>query len=231
VRTEELCRALHTPPDEPPGALDIEKIIVVGAQMQRRRRIAVIGGAMLATVAMLVGITTITQFRVDTTELAQQPTPTASVPEAPAVAPAGDVIPTGIRDVKGELVLYMYLMDGLQPPHVQFGVAAGHRTPSGEVVPGVANNETRGILAETPGFHSIMGGNDETGVFLPAFGYYSGPAARIEATVQGKTVRARVAMWSVKKDIVIFWFPQEAVPDARLLSRPVAYDAKGNRLS
>lgn len=76
-----------------------------------------------------------------------------------------------------------------------------------------------------------MGGNNETGVFLPAFGYFSGPAARIEATVSGRTVRAHIAKWSIKDNVVIFWFPQQAVPDARLLARPVAYDAKGNRLN
>jgi hypothetical protein len=105
----------------------------------------------------------------------------------------------------------------------------GHRTASGELIPGTSNNDF--TATDRPGFHYIMGGDASRGVFVPAFGYYVGPAARIEARVQGTTVQARVVPWSQNPSIVAFWFPQEVVPNANVLGVPNAFDAQGNLLT
>jgi hypothetical protein len=105
----------------------------------------------------------------------------------------------------------------------------GHRTPSGELVPGTSNNDFSAV--DRPGFHPIMGGDSSSGVFVPTFGYYVGPAARIESEVNGVIVQARVVPWSQNPNIVAFWFPQEVVPNANVLGIPHAYDARGGLLT
>jgi hypothetical protein len=76
-----------------------------------------------------------------------------------------------------------------------------------------------------------MGGESSSGVFVPCFGYYVGPAERIESKVNGVVVQARLAKWSQNPSVVAFWFPQDVVPDENLLGIPQAYDAKGNVLT
>ncbi|MEV4312031.1 hypothetical protein [Actinocrispum sp. NPDC049592] len=229
---EALRRALQAPPDEQFGELDVTKIMATGTRIRRRRRVLVGGGAMLATAAVLVGVAVIPQLGgpapappADTLTTAPPPSSTAPYTPPPR-PPLGDVVYTGIKDAQGEVILYFVRTD---VPNVPFGLVAAHMTASGPRS-GVLNNETQ-RAGDAPGFHPIMGGGSETGTFLPVFGYFVGPAARIETKVLGKTYRARLARWSENPSVVVFWWPREAVPDQELLSKPVAYDANGRRLN
>jgi hypothetical protein len=227
---------MQAPPAEGFGELDLDKIMATGGRIRRRRRILVSGGAVLMTALLLVGVTAVGQFRQRAPDVAQPgPTvttaPAASTSTSPPYAkpPLGDMISTGIHDAQGELLIYFYAVDHPQLPDVHFGIAVAHRTLSGELLHGTANNDfSAGVR---PGFHQVMGGDSSSGVFVPAFGYYVGPAARIEAEVKGVIVQARVVPWSEKSSIVAFWFPEDVLPDATLLGRPNAYDAQGGLLT
>jgi hypothetical protein len=227
-----LRRAMQAPPDEQFGALDIDKIMTTGKWIRRRRRASIGAAAVLATAAVVVGVTTFIQPTPPSPPAQQPVLPTVSdpVPTAPKLRQLGDLVRTGIQHPDGEQVFFMYLIDAPDLPDVHFGIASGHRTPSGYVRDGIANNDFQNENGGRPGFHHISGGSDDTGTFTPAFGYYVGPAARIEARVLGRTVRARTAEWSEDKNIKLFWFPEDLVPDADLLGRPTAYDAQGKRL-
>ena len=229
---EALRRALQAPPDEQFGELDVSKIMATGTRIRRRRRVLVGGGAMLATAAVLVGVAVLPQLGgstptppADTLTTSPPPASTARTEPSPR-PPLGDVVHTGIKDDKGEVVLYFVKTT---VPRVPFGLMAAHMTATGPTS-GLLNNETH-RAGDAPGFHPIMGGNHDTGTFLPVFGYFVGPVARIETKVLGKTYRAQFARWSENPSVVMFWWPPEAVPDQALLGRPVAYDASGNRLN
>ena len=229
-----LRRAMQAPPAEGFGELDPDEIMVTGGRIRRRRRILVSGGAVLMTAFALVGVTAVGQFRQRAPDVAQPGLTVTTAPPASASPgsghepPLGDVITTGVRDGKGELVFYFYAIDVADLRGVDFGIAVGHRTPSGELVPGTSNNDFSD--GARPGFHHITGGDSTTGAFVPAFGYYVGSAARIESVVEGKTVQAQVAPWSENPSIVAFWFPQDVVPNANVLGVPDAYDAQGKLL-
>ena len=224
---EALRRALQAPPDEQFGELDVSKIMATGTRIRRRRRVLVGGGAMLATAAVLLALGGAAPTPpADTLTTAPPPPPSTAPYTPPSRPPLGDIVYTGIKDDKGEVILYFVKTD---VPKVPFGLVAAHMTASGPSS-GVLNNETQ-RAGDAPGFHPIMGGNTETGTFLPVFGYFVGPAARIEAKVLGKTYRAQFARWSENPSVVVFWWPQDVVPDQELLGRPVAYDANGRRLN
>ncbi|WP_051174139.1 hypothetical protein [Amycolatopsis orientalis] len=140
--------------------------------------------------------------------------------EEPDNTPWGDVIGTGVQGEGGELVFYGVKVDVEQLPETTFGIMAGHRSADGKVTAGTVANEYSGS-DKAPGFHAVSGGLNG----IPSFGYYAGPAAKITAKVNGKTVTAHQAAWSVDPNIVVFWFDSGA--DPRKLA---AFDASGKKL-
>lgn len=235
-----LRRAMRTPPAEGFGEPDLDAIMSAGGRIRRRRRLLVGGGVVTMTAILLVGVSLAGQQLHRGPEVAQSastmataaPTPlTTSLPEPDRKPPLGDLIPTGVHDKLGELTLYFYAIDDSTMPNVGFGISVAHRTPSGDVVALTSSSDF--VNSERPGFHYIQGGlhSHGSGVFIPAFGYYVGPADRIEAEVDGRTVRARVVPWSHDSSVKAFWFTQDLVPNASLMSVPTAFDAQGNKLA
>ncbi|GAB3894402.1 hypothetical protein GCM10029964_072810 [Kibdelosporangium lantanae] len=204
-----------------------------GRRIRTRRRVMAGGGAIVATAAVLVAVTTFGNLATPApvtpaTTLQTEPSPV--VPPQVDRPPLGDIIHTGITDDRGEVVFYFYKIDAPELPQVHFGLSVAHLDQHNDLKQGLANNEFR-RAADAPGFHPIMGGNSESGVFVPTFGYFVGPAAQIRATVLGRTVRAQMATWSEDPTVHAFWFTQDQVPDQDMLGRPVALDANGKRLN
>jgi hypothetical protein len=141
------------------------------------------------------------------------------------------VIPAGIRDQAGELVLFVVRIHLRQLPGTGFGIMAGHRATSGTLTGDVETNETTGS-ATAPGFHAVESPIEtgDPGTAIPEFGYYAGPAAKITASAGGKQVQASIARWSLNPQIVIFWFPATARPSATAPHGLTAYDASGHLL-
>ena len=94
----------------------------------------------------------------------------------------------------------------------------------------LATNEVRGS-DRSFGFHATDGGEVIRDQFIPVFGYFAGPAAKITTTVHGQTVEANLATWTEDPNVVFFWFDPDAVPDSASLTPLVAYDADGKRLT
>lgn len=140
-------------------------------------------------------------------------------------SPLGSVITTGLTGSHGELVFWFSKVDLSQLPKTTFGLIAGTRDAGGALRPGVATNETEGS-DDAPGFHAVQGAMTIDRQLFPAFGYYSGPVARIMATVNGSTVTLHQAAWDRNPNIVVFW-TDLGVGDPSNLT---AYDAAGNVL-
>jgi len=136
----------------------------------------------------------------------------------------GAVIPSGIKDPQGDVVFYGIRLHGIGAP---FGIMEGLQKPSGRLVGEVETNEFQGSDF-APGFHGVEGAVElgRARVAMPEFGYYAGPAAKITGVVNGTTVQAGQARWSVNPRIVIFWFPAGANA-----SGLTAYNAAGQQLA
>ena len=151
--------------------------------------------------------------------------PAPSTDRGPEKAAWGTVIGTGIRDSAGELVFYGVHVSEPRLPRTHFGIMAGLRDAAGRLTGLNLANEFQG--ADTAaGFHAVSGGIGVNGHDVPAFGYYSGPAAKITAKIGGKTVQAHQAQWSVDPRIVVFWFEPGPGDPANL----AAFDAAGKQL-
>ena len=53
----------------------------------------------------------------------------------------------------------------------------------------------------------------ENGLVQPAFGYYVGHPSVIKARVDGRTVTAHIAVWSVDKSVTVFWSTADGVAE------------------
>lgn len=168
--------------------------------------------------------------------------PSAAPPQVDAPAPAGAAQPvakvapetaepehvflgqpvnTGSTGPGGELVFRFVKVDEPEYlPNVHFGVLAGRTDAKGVFTGHYATNETVGS-DKAPGFHgaSVASGNGR----IPAFGYYSGPATKITATIGGKTVQANQADWSEDPTIKVWWFDYSTKEPSNL----AAFDAAG----
>ncbi|MEU3649850.1 hypothetical protein AB0E59_41220 [Lentzea sp. NPDC034063] len=231
-----LRRAMQTPPVEGFGELDLDAIMATGGRIRRRRRLLVGGGVVTMTAVLLVGVSLVGQQLHRGPDVGQSAstmvtTAPTSLPEPDGKPPLGDLIPTGVHNKLGELTLYFYAIDDSTMPNVRFGISAVQRTPSGDVVPVTSSSDF--VNSDRPGSHFIRGGlySHNGSVFIPAFGYYVGPADRIEAEIDGTTVRAQMVPWSHDSSVKAFWFPQELISNANLMSSPSAFDAQGNRLT
>ncbi|MEV4595969.1 hypothetical protein AB0K15_01035 [Amycolatopsis sp. NPDC049253] len=252
---DKLRSALREQPDQPFAAPDLDRIISDGRRIRRRRRIATGAGA-AAAVAAVVGIVfgavalrtpaeptqvpvaappapvTSGPLASDGVLPTTSPPPMSAIDQPPtsATQPYGDVIHTGIKTAGGEVVLYATKIDdNAALPDVHFGIMAAIQTKSGYLSL-YASNEIRGA-DRSFGFHATAGGIEAAGTWVPVYGYFSGPAAKIVSTVHGKPVQAQTALWSVDHRVVVFWFDQREVPDPAVLTPLVAYGKDGTRLT
>ncbi|WP_410576027.1 hypothetical protein [Amycolatopsis sp. lyj-108] len=244
---ETLRSALREPPAEEFAEPDLGAIMTKGRRIRRRRRLATGAGgvaATLVTVLVIVGAVALKGSSSDQQPLppaASAPAPPPSVPapapasptitEAPSEQPFGETIPLGVKGEGGrELVLYAFAIDEPRMPDVRFGLQVAYRNQTGEYDALLASNEFKGS-DRSFGFHAVDGGDVIQGTFVPVFGYFAGPAARITSTVRGKPVEAKAIPWSEDPSIVLFWFDGAQVESAGVLTPLVAYDAKGQRLT
>ncbi len=242
---EAFRSALHdTPPDldTSPGP-DLDRIMASGGRLRRRRRVAAGAGAALAVTAVLVGgfqlaapapppalpfvpaapPSAAASARPEGSAAPARPNPT---PEQPAPAPLGGLIPAGFGD-------WVFYAEAIDSPTVKFGIMAARRTPAGLQPQVMANEGSEGGRSGTaPGFHAVSAGMivGEDDVATPAFGYYAGPAKKITAKHDGRTVTARQATWSEDRSIVVFWFDPAKVGDGFSPKGLAAFDADGKKL-
>ncbi|MEU5526253.1 hypothetical protein ABZ744_04870 [Micromonospora chersina] len=241
---DELRRAMRATERADRNGLDLAGIMREGRRVRRRRRVAGTG-AVAAVVAVLIGV----GGAVARTRPAEPPAPAATAPAAapPATAdpsptptpgptdsparPVGAVVGSGIRYDADERVFYLVPVDVPEVPGVTIGLAAGRRSPTGELTTDYLVNDVEGS-DRRPGFHQI--GYDQqrvpTDAPVPTFGYFVGPAGRIVGTVDGRHVEARLARWSEDPRLVIFWFDPGVLTPGTPLDGIVARDARGRKL-
>ncbi|MGW4297831.1 hypothetical protein ACWEH1_33070 [Micromonospora chersina] len=238
---DELRRAMRATERADRTGLDLAGIMREGRRVRRRRRVAGTG-AVAAVVAVLIGVGgTVARTRppeppgpaataASTATAGPSPTPTPG-PTGPPVRPAGAVVGSGIRYGPDERVFYLVPVDVPGLPGVTIGLAAGRRSPTGELTTDYLVNDVEGS-DRRPGFHQI--GYDQqrvpTDAPVPTFGYFVGPAARIVGTVDGRHVEARLARWSEDPRLVIFWFDPGVLAPGTPLDGIVARDARGRKL-
>ncbi|MGW4152733.1 hypothetical protein ACWEDF_06220 [Micromonospora chersina] len=238
---DELRRAMRATERADRTGLDLAGIMREGRRVRRRRRVAGTG-AVAAVVAVLIGVGgTVARTRppeppgpaataASTATAGPSPTPTPG-PTGPPVRPAGAVVGSGIRYGADERVFYLVPVDVPELPGVTIGLAAGRRSPTGELTTDYLVNDVEGS-DRRPGFHQI--GYDQqrvpTDAPVPTFGYFVGPAARIVGTVDGRHVEARLARWSEDPRLVIFWFDPGVLAPGTPLDGIVARDARGRKL-
>ncbi|MGC3860647.1 hypothetical protein ACPSM1_10725 [Micromonospora chersina] len=238
---DELRRAMRATERADRTGLDLAGIMREGRRVRRRRRVAGTG-AVAAVVAVLIGVGgTVARTRppeppgpaataASTATAGPSPTPTPG-PTGPPVRPAGAVVGSGIRYGADEWVFYLVPVDVPELPGVTIGLAAGRRSPTGELTTDYLVNDVEGS-DRRPGFHQI--GYDQqrvpTDAPVPTFGYFVGPAARIVGTVDGRHVEARLARWSEDPRLVIFWFDPGVLAPGTPLDGIVARDARGRKL-
>lgn len=227
-----LRNALHETP--PQGlTLDTSRILADGKRLRRRRRLlngSGVVGVAAAVVAVVLGTGLLKAAPQAGNTPVAAPTSSLSV-EQESRAPYGEVIPTGIKGPAGELVFYAVRIDDPENlPRTHFGVMAAYRAADGKLKDVMIINETKST-DRRPGFHQLDGGEQIQGQYLPVFGYYAGPAAKITTTAHGKEVQAAVATWSVDPSVRIFWFDPQLVDSDKVLTPPIAFDANGTKLT
>ncbi|HKT02650.1 MAG TPA: hypothetical protein VJT31_24230, partial [Rugosimonospora sp.] len=162
-------------------------------------------------------------------DLPAAPPPASQAPASPVRGTLGAVVPTGIQVTGGELMVYAVAVDEARLSGVHFGVAMGRRSSGGPLAPLAESNEVTGS-DRSPGFHAVEAAMTVSGVAVPEFGYYAGPATKITASVNGHTVQARQAAWSQDPSVVFFWFDPAQVPAGTHPTGLAAYDRTGQRL-
>lgn len=138
----------------------------------------------------------------------------------------GDIIETGIAAKAGAWVFYAMPVNDKAIPKTHFGIMAGRSLPGGELTADVMANEAAGS-DHAPGFHAVQGSMNLDAGRTPTFGYYDGPATKITAKVNGKTVTAKQATWSEDSSVVVFWF----APAVSGVGHLAAYDKAGKKLT
>lgn len=218
-----------------PRSLDLDDIMAAGGRLRRRRRVMVAGGTAAVVLAAVVGITAIAR-----------PEPRIATPPAATTAPMVSVVPThqpkltSMNDYQGPFgtVIDTGLVNADQEKWALFGVRPAGAKSTAAYSLCIGSQDAKGDLeefftideaADSPvGFHTIQAAMALDGnIEQPAFGYYVGPAKRITVTVGGKVIDARLAPWSLHRDITVFWFSPADVKPGDQITTPAAYDASG----
>ncbi|GGR93137.1 hypothetical protein GCM10010169_41930 [Micromonospora fulviviridis] len=246
---DELRRAMRATERADRDGLDLAGIMREGRRVRRRRQVAGTGAVAAVVAAVLIGVGgTVARTRppeptgpapaatapVAASTATTDPSPTATAdpgPTEPPPRPVGAVVGSGIRYGADERVFYVVPVDVPELPGVTIGLAAGRRSPTGELTTDYLVNDVAGS-DRRPGFHQI--GYDQQRVPadapVPTFGYFVGPAARIVGTVDGRHVEARLARWSEDPRLVIFWFDPGVLAPGTPLDGIVARDARDRKL-
>ncbi|WNM40157.1 hypothetical protein RMN56_01995 [Micromonospora halotolerans] len=247
---DELRRAMRATERADRNGPDLTGIMREGRRVRRRRRVAGTGAVAVAVAAVVLGVggavartrppeplgtgpAATAPVAAPTATAVPSPTATADPgPVEPRPRPVGAVVGSGIRYGGDERVFYVVAVDVPELPGVTIGLAAGRRSPAGELTTDFLVNDVSGS-DRRPGFHQI--GYDSQGPVpanapVPTFGYFVGPAARIVGTVDGRHVEARLARWSEDPRLVIFWFDPGALAPGEPLDGISARDARGRRL-
>ncbi|MFF5056001.1 hypothetical protein ACFY1S_22750 [Micromonospora sp. NPDC000663] len=232
--------------ERPAVTLDLAAVMREGRRLRTRRRVAGAGAATLATALAVVVMVAVgprpgeplpvdrpppvavapPPAAVSPTPRSQEPTPP---PSTPPPKPLGRAVDSGVWHGTHQRVYYMVRVSVPGEPGVSIGLAAGRRAPDGTLTTDFLVNDVEGA-DRSPGFHQIGYDERSSAAPVPAFGYFVGPAQRIVGTVAGRQVDARLARWSLDKQVVIFWFePAELAPGQRL-DGIVARDGDGRRL-
>ncbi|GGO19692.1 hypothetical protein [Micromonospora parathelypteridis] len=248
-RLRHAMRATERPDVMP----DLATVMREGRRLRTRRRVAGAGAATLAAgLTAVVVVVVAVGTRPDDSPTAERPPPVAvatpptgvsplvptslgptappgTTGDEPAPKPLGQMIDSGVRHGTDQRVYFVVGVSVPGHPKVSVGLAAGRRALDGSLTTDILVNDVGGA-DRSPGFHQIGYDERSSADPVPTFGYFVGPAQRIIGTVDGRQVDARLARWSVDKQVVIFWFdPTELTPGVRL-DGIIARDGKGRRL-
>ncbi|MFG1840681.1 hypothetical protein [Micromonospora sp. NPDC049175] len=247
----DLLRDAMRATERPGTALDLDLVLREGRRLRTRRRVAGAGAATLAAgLAAVVAVGVVT--RPDDRPGPERPPPVAVAPPSAAVSPTapgsvestppptmardvpppkplGQIIDSGVRHGSDRRVYYVIGLSVLSAPKVTIGLAAGRQAPNGALTTDILANDVEGS-DRSPGFHEIGYDESSSTAPVPTFGYFVGPAHRIIGTVAGRQVDARLARWSVDKQVVIFWFDPAQLTPGEPLDGIIARDASGRRL-
>ncbi|MEU7843684.1 hypothetical protein AB0B39_22315 [Micromonospora sp. NPDC049114] len=238
--------------ERPDATLDLETVMRAGRRLRIRRRVA--GGAAATVVAGLVGVAVValsapgpggpastgpapsvaeappSAAASASASTAKEPTPPPTVARGvPGPKPLGQVIDTGVQQGTDRRVYYVVSVSVPGVPKVTIGLAAGRRAPDGTLRTDILVNDVAGA-DRRPGFHQIGYDERSSDAPVPTFGYFVGPAERIIGTVDGRQVDARMARWSMDKQVVIFWFDPATLTPGERLDGIIARDRAGRRL-
>ncbi len=242
---DDLRQALHSPPGFAPRALDLDAIMVSGGRLRTRRRIVASATAALSVVAVLIGgglwaghnrsagsdpVAPAGPGPVATPRPTDGADPTPGADPALSERPLGDVIRTRMKSGAAEWVLYGVGVQDPQVPQTHFGFMLGRQRSTGAPVSTIMIDETQSSDRAT-GFHQGEGASNVDGADTPAFAYFSGPAARIIGSVNGRLRTAHQARWSEDQQIVVFWFDLTDVPAGAVVTKLTAYDSAGRPLA
>ncbi|MGC4869047.1 hypothetical protein ACLQ3B_26815 [Micromonospora sp. DT53] len=240
--------------ERPDAVLDLAAVLREGRRLRTRRRVAGAGAATLATgLAAVVVVVAVGASGPGDPAPTERPPPVAVAPppvgvsptagssldptppptlsrDEPPPKPLGQLVDSGVRHGTERRVYYFVPVSLPGVPKVSIGLAAGRQAAGGSLTTDILVNDVEGS-DRRPGFHQI--GYDEgsgAAASVPTFGYFVGPAQRIIGTVDGRQVDARMARWSVDKQVLIFWFdPAQLTPGERL-DGIIARDGGGRRL-
>ena len=243
---DEVRDIFADPPDYAPRALDFDQIMVAGTRLRRRRQVLTAAASVAAAAVLIVGGVQLAGRLGGPGPNRPAPVATVPTPSVPAKAPKivsnenhmggpfGALIDTGeVATTKNKLVIYGTTEQGSS------GFTIGELLPSGDVT------EQWSIFQDTladdaPGFHATQYPTSEyqTNLITPAFGWYVGKPAKITAQFRGRTVTAKLATWSYRPNVTVFWFDLTTVPysgdnaaGTDLLGRPHAYNAAGAEMT
>ncbi|WP_433133325.1 hypothetical protein ACQPWW_15500 [Micromonospora sp. CA-240977] len=237
--------------ERPETVLDLDLVMREGRRLRTRRRAAGVGAGTLAAglvAVVLVGVVA----RPGDPPAPERPPPAAVAPPSAAVSPTapdsveptapptvardvpppkpvGQLIDSGVRYGADRRMYYVVRVSVPGAPKVAIGLAAGRQAPDGALTTDILVNDVEGS-DRGPGFHEIGYDDSSSTTPVPTFGYFVGPARRIIGTVDGRQVDARLARWSIDKQVVIFWFEPGQLAPGQRLDGIIARDADGRRL-
>jgi hypothetical protein len=200
------------------------------ARQRRRANVLVAAAAAFVAVSAAGGWLTHSRGAGNHPEVTAQASGRPSETATAARPPLGTVIPAGKASDTEERVLYAVAVSNPALPAVHFGIMAGRRGPSGEVIGDLLANEVRGRSDRSPGFHAVSDAEIVDDRPVPMFGYFVGPAAQIVVTTGNGPVKAHLAEWSQDHRVLVFWFDLADVsPDTRVGGLS-ALDASGRNI-